>query len=240
MQNNEETKEMLFSKEMKLADLIAANYTLILVLPRFGISLGFGEKSVETVCRTNNIPCEFFLMVCNVYTFDHYIPDMKIPEKINMRLLVSYLRESHKYYINERIPHIGMHLRDIAENAGGKSGAILEQFYADYLNEVSEHFNYEEKTVFPHIEALEKGISDNIYKINQFIEHHSDIEEKLDDLTQIIYKYLPGNVLPNESIELVFDILHLSSDIKKHTLIEEKILVPYVEYLETRADEQKN
>ena len=56
--------------------------------------------------------------------------------------------------------------------------------------------------------------------------------DKLNDLTQIVYKYLPGNVLPEETWELVFDILQLSADIQKHARIEEKILIPYMEWLE--------
>jgi transcriptional regulator, luxR family domain protein len=70
------------------------------------------------------------------------------------------------------------------------------------------------------------------YHIRDFAEVHSNIEDKLNDLTQIIFKYLPANASPKESIELVFDIFQLSTDLNKHTLIEDKILVPYVEMLE--------
>ena len=66
------------------------------------------------------------------------------------------------------------------------------------------------------------------------MESHSNIEEALTDLTQIIYKYLPSSVMPDDSIELIFDILQLTSDLGKHSLIEDKILVPYVETLERR------
>ena len=58
--------------------------------------------------------------------------------------------------------------------------------------------------------------------------------DKLNDLTQIVYKYLPGNVLPEETMEVVFDILQLAADIQKHALIEDKILTPYVDWLERR------
>ena len=61
---------------------------------------------------------------------------------------------------------------------------------------------------------------------------HTMLVDKLNDLTQIVYKYLPGNVLPEETWELVFDILQLSADIQKHARIEEKILIPYMEWLE--------
>ena len=69
MQNN------YFTENMKLADIITANYSLVLMLPRFNIPLGFGEKSVKEICEKNAISARFFLLVCNVYTFDHYQTD---------------------------------------------------------------------------------------------------------------------------------------------------------------------
>ena len=53
-------------------------------------------------------------------------------------------------------------------------------------------------------------------------------------MTQIIFKYLPGNVSPEDSIDVVFDIFQLSADLNKHALIEDRILVPYVEMLEAK------
>jgi len=36
----------------------------------------------------------------------------------------------------------------------------------------------------------------------------------------------------NERVEVLNDIFHLTEDLNKHSLIEEKILVPFVESLE--------
>ncbi|MBP5782933.1 MAG: hypothetical protein J6W04_05270 [Bacteroidales bacterium] len=57
----------LFSKKLKMADLIVTNNSLILTLDRFGIPLGFGEKSVEDVCKQSNVSVNLFLMIFNVY-----------------------------------------------------------------------------------------------------------------------------------------------------------------------------
>ena len=64
----------MFTSRMKLADIIAANHNVILLLPRFGIPLGFGEKTVKEVCRDCGVDDHFFLTVCNIYTFDDYRP----------------------------------------------------------------------------------------------------------------------------------------------------------------------
>lgn len=226
-----------FSTRMKLADLISANYHLILTLPRFGISLGFEDKSVEEVCQINNINPEFFILICNVYSFDNYIPDCEEIQSIDMEFMVPYLMASHRYYLEERIPHIEQHLHHIADKVEPQYGAILKNFFDDYKTEVFNHFKYEEELVFPHLKQLNEQRKDGNYHIQEFTKTHSNIEDKLSDLTQIIYKYLPGNVLPEETIELVFDVMELSSDLNKHTLIEDKILAPYIEALERRIYE---
>ena len=217
---------------MKLADVISANHNLIFMLPRLGIPLGFGDKCVAEVCAKYDVPVDFFLLVCNVYTYDWYIPDKKNVVFVDMRLLIPYLRASHDFYIRERLPHIEQHLDCIATEAEKKYGTVLKCFFEEYKKEVSEHFQYEENIVFPYIESLISRKPNSAYHIKDYEKAHSNIEDKLNDLMQIIFKYLPGNISPVDSVEVVFDIFQLSSDLNKHSLIEEKILVPYVELLE--------
>lgn len=227
-------EKLLFSEKMKLADLISVNHNLILMLPRFGIPLGFGDKSVKEICLMNNVPADFFLLVCNVYAFDSYLPKREKIESTDMRLLVPYLMASHHHYMYEQLPHIERLLLNVINKVSPKYGDVLKRFFNDYKSEVEEHFKYEEQTVFPHIQVLLSGEVHESYHIRDFAEVHSNIEDKLNDLTQIIFKYLPANASPKESIELVFDIFQLSTDLNKHTLIEDKILVPYVEMLERK------
>ena len=94
------------------------------------------------------------------------------------------------------------------------------------------HFAHEEQDVFPHIRALMEGERDTTYRIGEFIHTHSDIEGKLDDLLNIVFKYLPPQVDDDNVLDVVDDILRLSADLKKHTFIEEKIMVPLVQHIE--------
>jgi len=220
---------------MKLADLIQANHNLILMLPRFGITLGFGDKSVAEVCSRNSVAVDFFLLICNVYSFNSYLPDVKTINATDMMPLLPYLRASHSYYLNERLPHIEKHLNRIADKADHKYGASLKHFFNGYRKEVEEHFRYEETTVFPYLEALTScGAAVGSFRIEEFEKAHNNIEEKLNDLIQIIIKYLPGNISQHDSISVAFDIYSLSADLNKHALIEDKVLAPYVKQLEER------
>lgn len=223
-----------FTPKMKMADIIATNHNLILVMPRLGIPLGFGEHTVQEICVRHGLSVDFVLLVCNVYTFDDYLPDVESIPSDDLSPLVPYLQVSHQYYIKERLPHIERHLLKVASNAGDRYGQILNTFFADYKSEICDHFACEEHDVFPYLQNLLKGQNAERPLAEHFSDNHSDMVDKLTDLTQIVYKYLPGETMAEELNELVFGVLQLSSDLQKHALLEEKILIPYVLYLERR------
>ena len=231
-------KNKYFVGRTKMADVVAANHTLILAMPRFGIPLGFGDRSVQEICEQYGLPVDFVLLIFNVYTFDDYLPDEYDLEQTNFSPLVPYLEASHHYYLSERLPHIERHLSHVAGSAGDRYGAILKKFFEDYRSEVVEHFESEEHAVFPYLKSLmtdgkaEKPVSEH------FADNHTDLVDKLNDLTQILYKYIPCDNFAEELNELVFAILQLSADLEKHAVIEEKILLPYIQLLERRRENE--
>jgi len=80
------------------------------------------------------------------------------------------------------------------------------------------------------LEALRNGDPMGKGMGEHYQKSHDNIKDKLNDLTQIIYKYVPGERLNEEMMELVFDILQLSRDLEKHAEIEELLLTPPEDY----------
>ena len=222
-----------FSIHSILADAITAHPTLIQLLPRFNISLGFGDKSISDICKQANIDAIFFTMACNIYAFESYRPSLDDIIAINPAQLISYLKKSHTYYFSQRIPHIENHLDIITTQIDKKQGAVLKHFFSQYKNEVKNHFDYEENTIFTMLSNFNQGNSTYI-EFNGFGEAHTDIEDTMNDLIQIIFRYLPSNIEQENSIGMAFDILQLADDLKKHALIEEIILLPVIKHLERR------
>ena len=231
MKNN--MKSRLFLRDSRLSDLITAHPSLLTLLPRLGVSLGFGDRSIADVCEDSGVDTDFFLLICNVYTFNNYVPSTSTILGTDMAGLVPYLEKSHKYYVNKRLPHIERHLDAIAQQLQGRIGQVFSSFFKEYKQEVEAHFAHEERDVFPHIRALMAGKRDTTYSIGMFLHTHSDIEGKLDDLLNIVFKYLPPQVDDDNVLDVVYDILMLSEDLKKHTFIEEKIMVTWVMHLES-------
>ena len=230
------TQNSLFDVNTRLADLVMARPELLSTLSRFGISLGFGDKSVGTVCRECGVASDFFLLMCNVYAFSDYVPSVVQLMRTDMSGLVPFLKQSHDYYRDKRLRHISNHIGRIAALLpDARTGQAFLAFFDAYCKEVNDHFAHEEHDVFPHIEALQRGERNEDYHLNDFRKNHGDLREKLDDLTQIIFKYLPVSASSDDSIDVITDLLQLSADLKKHYVVEERIMVPYVKQLEKQV-----
>ena len=137
--------------------------------------------------------------------------------------------------MEECLPAISQKLDSVSDSLDLKYGAALKQFYQVYQNEVLNHFKYEEEVAFPYIKQLSEGIKNDRYNIGQFEKNHSDIDEKLNDLKNIMIKYLPGNSPSGQLNALLIELFELEDDFLKHTLIENKILVPLVAQLEQQV-----
>ena len=226
-------KKTPYSKDTKLAELLTEDRRLLQLLPRFGIGLGFGDRNVDQVCQMNHVSTDLFLLICEIYSDSGFKPGKEELRSIDLGDLLSYLKASHRYYLDERFPHIEEHLQHIIEACGQKFGPMLSHFYDEYKQEVMRHIQYyEEEVVFPYIETLLNGQRTDSYKIDEFEHNHTNIQDTLDDMMNILLKYLPGDILPKERIEISLDIMELSDDLNRHSLIEDRILIPYVECLE--------
>lgn len=220
------------SDDMKMADLICRHPKLLQLLSRFGITIGFGDQRIGDTCRSHNVNPQLFLLIVNVYYYADFSPKPSDLETLDVDGLLTYLQASHHYYLNEKLPHIENHINHIADSCPPTLGLTLRRFYQEYKSEVISHIEYEEHNVFPYLQALRNDNTIADYHIGHYLSNHIDIEDKLNDLVSIMVKYLPGDILPTERINLVGDIIQLSEDLSCHNRIEEQILIPYVESLE--------
>ena len=224
----------IYSKRMKVADLLASDSSLLSILHRLDIKLGFGEAKISDLCARYGISEELFLMICNIYSFHDYQPHIDILDKSDIKSITTYLRASHRYYTTVCFPAIHEGIHTLVKGLDSVSQKLIDKFYDDYDSEIINHFKYEEEVVFPYIEKLLENNRpiDTQYRIGQFEENHSNINEKLNDLKNIIAKYLDEKFSSPQRFELLNDIYGVENDLRKHSLIENKLLIPLVEKLE--------
>lgn len=228
----------LYSKRMKLADILAADGRLLSIVQRLDIRLGFGESTVDEICSQYGLSTDLFLVICNIYSFHDYVPELDALRKTDIEHITGYLRASHRYYRTVCFPGIHRSIHMLVKDLDDVNRRLIDKFYDDYDNEVTNHFQYEESTVFPYIESLlhNKQTKCNEFRISKFEKNHSNINEKLNDLKNIIMKYLPGEYSSPLLFEILSDIYAVEKDLLLHSLIEDKLLIPLVEKFENHHE----
>ena len=244
---------MNITRDMKMADVIHFNYSLLPVITRFGINLGFGDRSVEEVCKQHQVNLDFFLEITNSFIDDEYIPQKDL-HSFSVKLIVDYLQKTHDYYLEEKIPELENMINEmvVKTEADNLKSELVRNFFNEYHEELKNHIQREESRVQPYVleieGAFESGSLDpslrkriKEYSINDFAREHDNVEEKLYDLKNIIIKYLPP--CPDKALcnRLLMELYRLEKDLNAHAELEDKVLIPKVagmeEYLLTLNSE---
>jgi len=224
-----------FTKNNKMVDLIHSNYHLLPVIHRFGIRLGFGNKTVEILCAECQISTDFFLSIVNTFqNKDFYLKEKLL--SFSPLLIIDYLKKTHKYYIAYSLPRIEKLLKELQISAAQQNSEMkmIEEFYLEYKTKLLNHIEDEENKVFPYIIKLvntPSEIENKNFQIN-FEEEHENVDLEIDDLKNLIIKYIEPNY--NELIcnELLIEIFRFEKDILNHARIEDAILITQVKQLQ--------
>lgn len=233
-------KQQKFSADEKMSDLINENHSLLLVISRFGLSLGFGDKTVEEVCQTNGIDCITFLTVVNFLSEGNFEVGNDY-DNISIETLIDYLKNSHVYFLEFKLPAIRNKLL-AAINVPNQTipyEVLFMKFFDEYFSEVRKHMEYENKVVFPYVVKLLKGEWDSRYSISVFQERHNEIESKLVELKNILIKYYPAKGSNHLLTEVLFDILSCETDLASHSRVEDYLFVPAIEDIEQKYNRVK-
>ena len=222
--------QKMYEADDKMISLIRDNYDLLQALGSFGISLGFGDKTVKETCDDNGVDTYTFLAVVN-FTINGY-GDFENDEQLDVRTLLHYLDASHKYYLDFQLPFIRQELQD-SLNANDSLGRLIMSFYDEYAHEIRRHMMYEQRTLFPYVQALVDGQVPTEYSIETFSKHHKEADKKLRELKLLIIKYLPSDGLHNNKLTATLhDIYDNEAWLRQHAQVEDHIFVPAIRRLE--------
>ena len=223
----------MYEASDKMISLIRDNYNLLQSLGSFGISLGFGDKTVKQVCDDQNVDTNTFLAVVN-FTINGY-REMDAVSRLSVPTLLQYLKASHDYFLGFQLPFIRKELVDALDENDNLARLILK-LYDEYSRSVTLHMKYEEKTVFPYVESLLAGKPMANYAIDMYSKHHGQESSKLRELKSIIIKYFPGDCLRNNQLSAtLYDIYNNEEWLALHAEVEDNIFIPAIKYLEDKS-----
>lgn len=222
----------LYEADDKMIDLISDNYSMLQGLSAFGIRLGFGDKTVSQICEEQGVDCYTFLTVVN-FLINGYTPK-QLDDRISVKTLLDYLRASHHFFLDFQLPSIRRKLEETLSRNDSLTMLIL-RLYDEYAHDIHLHMKYEEKTLFPYVEALIRGEQKNDYSVDIFSKHHSDTTGKFYELKNIIIKYLPNDGLANNQLTAtLYDIYNNEEWLCNHSNVEEVLFIPSIRMLEQR------
>ena len=218
----------------KMSDLITGSAPALLIITRFGIPLGFGDKSIGLLCKEHGVDTHTLLLLVNSSILEGYEPSSEQIASIHLDSLITYLLNSHAYFLDFRLPLIRQRLLSAISNCPQELAYVIRRFFDEYVEEVHKHMNYEDRTVFPYARRLASGERDGHYNIGIFSKRHDQIELKITELKNLLIKYYTA---PSgyELTAVLHDIFSVEIDLAAHNYIEDSIFTPYIQYLESKT-----
>lgn len=234
----------LFNEKSKLASVVHKDHSLLPVINRLGVKLGFGDHTIRNICEEKGIDLNFFVETINVFHYEAYFPEKRLLD-FPISMVIDYLIKTHQYYKDFLIPEndrlIELFLASSADE--NVDNELVRKFYTKFKDEFVIHINFEEREMFPVILELNEAVENPelraefkrkypSFSVSSFEKEHSNMDDKMDDLTNIIIKYLPPNYDQNRGNAFLSNLFMFEKDMKNHSRIEDHILMPKVVQLE--------
>lgn len=213
----------------KMITMIANDYRLLQVLSRFGIPLGFNDKTIKEVCESEKVDCDTFLTIVNFINSQSGIsPDI---DKISVKSLIHYLKQSHGYFLEFSLPSIRRKLLDAITLRDSDVSFLIIKLFDEYVEDVRAHMTEEELNLFNRVEAMgnDEAFGDNEFPV--YSKHHENVGSKLRELKKIIIQYCPPDSKTNLLNAALYDIYRSEEDLISHCRIEDNLLLPALKKL---------
>ena len=221
----------MYEGDDKMISLIRDNYDLLQMLGSFGISLGFGDKTVRETCEDNHVDTYTFLSVVN-FTINGFSDQPAADNRLSVPTLMHYLQASHAWYLDFQLPFIRRELSE-SLNLDDSLGQLILRLYDDYAHEIRRHMQYEQRLLFPYVESLIDGRPGSDYSIETFSRHHGQADKKLRELKLLIIKYLPHDGFHNNKLMAALHDIYANEEwLQQHARVEDFIFVPAIRQLE--------
>ena len=234
----------MITRERPMYKVVLENLQLLPLLPRFNLKPGFGERSVEEVCKAHGVNTDFFLEIANAYLDELYVPGEGLAF-FPLETMVQYIQSTHDYYTGIALPMVEEKIQRLMEgsNLSEKEIGLLSNFFNDYKKDFLIHIRQEEEQILPYVLDLERQSRQEHpdpefieklrgYSISEFEKEHDRLEISLKHLSELIIKYLPPFDDYRLCHEVLKDLEGLVKDLVDHADVEDKILIPRVAELE--------
>lgn len=215
---------MKFTENNKLGDILSEHYQILLLLSRFGISLGIGDQTVGQVCKASGVDSHTFLAVVNYVAST----DGTLFRDIDIETMIGFLRNAHQYYTDFKIPELRAKLVNVVNSVSDTTlSALVVRLFDTYATAVNRHLTYENKVLFDYANRLNSG-EDGLdgFDLTNFISQHDNIDTHLRELKNVMIRYFPCADNALKVHQVLYDIFSLEDDLRCHCDIESNLFIP--------------
>ena len=208
----------------KMCDLMGASGNnecfenqVLQLINRFGLPMGVGDKSIETVCEENGVDCTTLLAVVNFATQKTY----HNTDPIDVPTLRRYLSNAHTYFIDFQLPRIRQELLEAINLADSDTQIplLIIRFFDEYVQEIRAHIQHENEFSFEHHATDDEHITTKAIELKNLIikyyPHSKHDDDKSREQTRLLYAAL-------------HDIYHFENELALHCAIEDEIMIPAI------------
>ena len=225
-----------YSADDKMISLISNDYKMLQVLSRFGIPLGFSDKTIQEVCTAEGVDCNTFLTVVNFLNQNgEGYPDIR---NLSLKSLLHYLKQSHIYFLDFYLPSIRRKLLNGITLRDSDVSFLIIKLFDEYVDGVREHMEEEEKHLFKVVEALIAQTSLPEEEFPVYSHHHEDMSQKLKELKNIILKFCPSDSSAPLLNKALYDIYRCEEELGSHCKIEDNLLLPAIQNMRSKVSTQ--
>lgn len=206
-----------------LSEIVLNEPSSIAILNRFGLYLGFGDKTLSDICNEKGLDVSFFTTILNTYINEDYFP-VETLKTYSTDIIIEYFTKTNNYYLRFQIPNIERHFDLLISKSGSENNnlELLRNFFTEVKNELINRIENDTKVLFPKVRNAE-SVKDFITTCENDL-----IEDKLNDLINMFILHLKGDYDVNLCHAVLIAIFSLQKDIRQNNRIRYRIFMPLI------------
>lgn len=232
----------MISKTASVHEIISGDKVLESVIERLGFEKRNLHAPLDDLCVEHGTDVDFVILIIKAFSEGCPFPAEEL-KSFRIELILDYLRKTHNFYLNKKIPEIELSFTSMCKNFSFSHPQllVLAKLFMDYKRDLVEHIQDEEYVLFPYIEELIKvkkkgrdvrSLGLDRYSIGDFHDEHHHEEEILTQIRETIEARFRKNKVPLPFRVFTNQIEALEVDLLVHARIEDEVLIPLASILE--------
>lgn len=220
----------IFTPDSRMSDIILSHPDVIPSVNRFGIKLGVGQSSVQSICKTYGVNSQLLLAVVNTYVNPDYFPEEELMS-IPLPELIGYLTATDHYYSNVLLPNIRRHFLLLVQRSPEESAISLNRmltFFDQISNRLLNRINEDAAVLYPSLVQEQHGEEHNIITDDVMVDTDRGIADSLSDLISLFVIHLKGSCDDNICYAVINALLMLERDLRQNNRIRDRVLRPLI------------